>query len=113
MLSGDNRLKKKKDFEHVFKKGKGFKEGFLFVKLVKNNLKTTRFGFVVGYKVSKKAVLRNKVKRRLREAIKAELPKIRKGLDVVLVADKGFETKDHKETEAVVARLFKKAKIIQ
>lgn len=79
MLSGDNRLKKKKDFEYVFKKGKGFKEDFLFVKLVKNNLKITRFGFVVGYKVSKKAVLRNKVKRRLRETVKAELPKIRKG----------------------------------
>lgn len=113
MLSKDSRLKKKKDFEHVFKKGKGFKEGFLFVKLVKNNLKTTRFGFVVGYKVSKKAALRNKVKRRLREAVKAALPKIRKGLDVVLVADKGLETKGLVEIEAVVVKLFKRAKIIQ
>ena len=113
MLSKDSRLKKKKDFEHVFKKGKGFKEGFLFVKLVRNNLKITRFGFVVGYKVSKKAVLRNKVKRRLREAVKAELLKIKKGLDVVLVADKGLEPKNLKEIKMVVTNLFKKANIIQ
>jgi len=113
MLPKNSRLKKKKDFERVFKKGKGFKEDFLFVKLIKNNLKITRFGFVVGYKVSKKAVVRNKAKRRLREAVKSELPKIRKGLDVALVAGKGLETKDFKEIQVIVVNLFKKAKIIQ
>ena len=70
MLPKKNRLKNKKDFERVFKQGKGFKEDFLFFKITKNNLKENRFGFIVSLKVSKKAVLRNKVKRRLREIIK-------------------------------------------
>lgn len=111
MLPKTNRLKKKKDFERVFKEGKGFKEDFLFLKLAKNNLNISRFGFVVGQKVSKKAVLRNKTKRRLRELVKAKLPKIKIGFDGVLVALEGLETQNYKEMEDSVDKLFKKAKL--
>lgn len=113
MLPSKNRLKKKKDFERVFKKGKGFKEGFLFLKIAKNNLKVNRFGFVVAKKFSKKAVLRNRVKRRLREALKMKLPKIKRGYDGVLVVAKGLGNKDFQEIEKIVDKLFRKAGIIK
>ena len=45
MLPKENRLKKKKDFEKVFKEGQGFKEDFLFLKVVKNNLNLTDLAF--------------------------------------------------------------------
>lgn len=115
MLPKKNRLKKKKDFERVFKEGKGFKEDFLFLKLAKNNLNISRFGFAVGQKISKKAVLRNKIKRMLRELVKARLPKIKIGFDGILVAlgpvPGGLETRDYKEMEDSVGKLFKKAKL--
>ena len=112
MLPSAHRLKKKNDFKRAFEQGKGLKEEFLFLKLIKNNLKVTRFGFVVGIKVSKKATVRNKIKRKLREAAKHKLAKMKKGFDVVLVAGKGVENKNSKEVEIIVSRLFKKAKII-
>jgi len=112
MLSNTNRLKKEKDFDQVFKKGKGFKEDFLFLKLAKNNLKATRFGFVVSQKVSKKAFLRNKIKRRLRELAKKKLAKIKKGFDVILIVNRGLKDKDFNETERMINKLFKKAKLI-
>ena len=62
MLSQQNQLKKKKDFEKVFKKGKGFKEDFLVLIFKKNNLNQSRFGFIVSKNFSKKANLRNKIK---------------------------------------------------
>ncbi|GAI32984.1 unnamed protein product, partial [marine sediment metagenome] len=62
MLNKRNRLKKKKDFDKVFKQGQGFKQDFLYLKIRKNNLKSSRFGFVVSKKFSKKAVIRNKIK---------------------------------------------------
>lgn len=112
MLPKKNRLKNKKDFERVFKQGKGFKEDFLFLKVKKNNLKESRFGFIASLKVSKKAVFRNKIKRRLRETVREKLSEVKSGIDVVLIAQKGTEEKDFSEIKEVTNKLFKKAKIL-
>ena len=112
MLPQKNRLKKKKDFGRVFKQGKSFKQDFLTLKLVKNNLKVDRFGFVVGLKVSKKAFLRNKIRRRLREIVKTNLSKIKTGFDVVFIVRRGLETKNFQELAEIVNRLLEKAKLI-
>jgi len=111
MLPKENRLKKKKDFKEVFKKGKGFRKDFLFLKIKNNSFKKIRFGFIVSREISKKAVIRNKIKRRLREIIKKELSKIKPGIDGVLIAKKGIEKKDFLEIKEVVFQLLKKAKI--
>ncbi len=113
MLAKRNRLKKQKDFERVFKKGRGAKEDFLYLKVVKNELKSSRFGFVVSKKFSKKAVLRNKTKRRLAELIRIKLPKIKKGIDVVIVVMPEFKTRDFWEIEEIINKLFRKAEIIK
>lgn len=112
MLPKRNRLKKNKDFENVFKKGQGFKEDFLYLKIKKNSLKSSRFGFVVSKKFSQKAVARNKVKRRLRELIRTKLPKIKKGIDGVVIIMPGFKINDFWELEEIINKLFKKAKLI-
>jgi ribonuclease P protein component len=111
MLAKVNRLKKKKDIEKVFEKGKGFKEDFLILKIVKNDLENSRFAFVVPRKISKKATLRNKIKRRLRELVRLKIKKIKKGMDLVLLALPGLEKKDFWQMEKIINRLFAKAKL--
>jgi len=111
MLSKKNLLKKKKDIERVFKKGRGFKEDFLLLKAVKNSLSSSRFGFVVSQKVSKKAVLRNKIKRRLKEIIGVKLDRIKKDYDCLLIVLPGLENKDFWEMEDIVNRLFIKGSL--
>lgn len=101
MLPQKNRLQKKKDFDNVFKSGKGFREGFLYFKIKKNSLNSSRFGFIVSKKFSKKAVERNKIKRRLREIIKKELPKIKKPIDVVIIINPGLENNFEKLEQAI------------
>lgn len=113
MLPKANRLKKKKDFEKVLKKSQGFKENFLVLKTTKNNLKLSRFGFIVSTRFSKKAVVRNKIKRRLREIIRAKLSKIRKGKDGVIIVMPGFQIDNFWELEEIVNRLFEKAKLYE
>jgi ribonuclease P protein component len=112
MLPKKNRLKKKKDFENVFKRGQGFKEDFLYLKALANNLKSSRFGFAVSKKFSKKATIRNKIKRRLREIVKINLPKIKKNIDGVIVVLPGLEKKDFWELEKIMEKLFTKAGLI-
>lgn len=113
MLPKINRLKRTKDIERVFKEGRGHKEDFLFLKLTPSHLGVSRFAFVVGQKVAKKAVLRNKIKRWLREAARIRLPQVRAGFDVVIAAQKRTETKNFQEIEKAVDKILKKAKIIK
>jgi len=113
MLPIKNRLKKNKDFERVFKKGKIFKENFLYLKIAKNNLESSRFGFIVSKKFSKKATVRNKIKRRLRELIRIKLSEIKEGIDCVITIASNFEINDFWELEEIVDKLFKKAGILK
>ena len=112
MLSKINRLKKQKDIERVFKKGKGLRQGLLLLRFVKNDLRESRIAFVVSLKVSKKAALRNKVKRRMREAVKNSLSGIKKGYDIVLTAVPGIESKGFQEIEENINKAFKRAKLL-
>lgn len=108
MLSLPNRLKKNNDFEELFKKGRGFKEGFLYLKAAKNNLEESRFGFVVSKKFSKKAYLRNKIKRKLREIVRLNMPEIKKGLDVAIIVLPGLKEEG---VEDVLRKLLEKSGI--
>lgn len=64
-----NRIKKKNDFDQVFKKGKAVNGSFLFIKTIPTSLGQARFGFIVSAKVAPQAVLRNKVRRTLSAVI--------------------------------------------
>ena len=112
MLTRRKRLRKKKEFEEVFKKGKGFKGDFLVLKILKGKLREARFGFVVSQKVSKKAVIRNKVKRRLRAIIKEKEKGFKKGFEIVIIALPGAEKKNFWEVKKTLEKLFKSAKVL-
>lgn len=108
MLPKINRLTKKKDFELVFKKGEVFKNTFLLCKTMKNNLKESRFGFVVSKKISSKAVVRNRVKRRLRQAFINNMRKFNPPIDVVVIALSGIEKKEFLEIQEKVVVFLNK-----
>ena len=113
MLPKENRLTKKKDFERVFRRGKGLKEKFLVIKVLDNNLNVSRFGFIVSKKISKKAVLRNKIKRRLRESVSAKLNQVRQGIDVAVIAGQGIGEKNFGEIEEISNKILEKAGILR
>lgn len=113
MLPKANRLKKKKDFERVFKEGKGFREDFLFFKIAKNNSGINRFAFIVGKKLSRKATIRNKVRRRLSALVRQKLKNLKSGHDAIFLVFPGIEKKDFWEIEKTIDKLFAKAKLLK
>lgn len=101
MLPKENRLKKEKDFEAVFREGKGSACGPLRVKSICNKSEVARFGFIVSKKYSKKASERNLIKRRMREIIRKMMPEIKNGYDIVLLASPGLENDYQKLQERI------------
>lgn len=84
MLPKTNCLKSEEDFQKVFKYGKGSENTFIKIKFFKNFKKYSRFGFIISNKFSKKAVVRNLIKRRLRAAARILSKNIKMGFDVVV-----------------------------
>ncbi len=112
MLPREYRLTKKKDFENVFKKGKTLKEEFLLLKIAKNNSKKVRFGFIVSQKISKKATIRNKIKRKISELIRQNIKRFKKGIDGIIITLPGIEKQDFKKGKETLEKIFKKAGIL-
>jgi len=112
LLSKTNRITKKRDFDRIFKKGTGFKEGSLFLKITAGASNMSRFAFIVGKKVSNKATVRNKIRRQLRKLMMDRIRKINKKVDGVFVALSGSGKTSFAEMEKAFDKLLKKTKII-
>jgi len=113
VLPKKNRLKRRKNFERLIKKGSFYKGVFLVLKTIKNEKENTRFGFIVSKKVSKKAVERNKVKRRMREVVRGLLGFVVPGYDVVFFAKKNILGKNFNEIKKEICALMEKSELIK
>jgi len=111
MLQKINRLTRNKDFDRVFKTGQSFYSKVLGVKTAPNGLKVSRFGFLIGVKVSKKAVVRNLFKRRLRETIRKELPSLKSSQDVVIIVFNQILDKNFEDLQKIINSGFKRLKL--
>lgn len=108
MLPKNNRLRKQKDIDAVFSKSGTAKDGYLTMKASRNSLDAIRFCFIVSHRVSKNAVGRNKIKRRLREISRSYLIDLVRGYDLLVIASPGAVKLDFLETKNSMGRLFRR-----
>lgn len=76
-------LKKRAEYVAVYERGKGWGDNLVVVKVLNNGLSVSRFGFSVGKEIDK-AVVRNRVRRLLREISRKII--VRPGWDIVFIA---------------------------
>ena len=107
-MTFDYRLKKEKDFNLVFNKGKRlYSDSVTIIYYKSNEMKA-------GFAVSKKhggSVQRNRIKRLLRESFRSFMPKIRQNFFFVFIP----KVKDEyslKKFNETIEFLFKKAEIL-
>lgn len=105
----DERLRRRQDFGSVYREGRAQTSDLLALRVRPNQLGHNRYGFSVGRRVGK-AVIRNRVKRRLRAAVTALAP--RGGWDVVVMARAPAATVDYDELVHTLARLFRRARLL-
>jgi len=112
MLAKKYKLKRNNDFKRILRQGQPYQENFIKLKILKNDLEITRFGFVIGLKISKKATQRNKIRRQLEGTVQGNLDKINSGFDVVILVSPAIKEKNYQEIEQILIRLFKKDKLL-
>jgi len=96
VLAKRYRLKKRADFDGVFKSGKTVKGSFLFIKFAKNNKSVSRFGFIIPARLFAKAAERNRLKRVMSEVVGVSLARW-VGYDVVVLINKRSEEENIKK----------------
>lgn len=71
-----------------FTKGKIYNGQFFTLRIAKNGLFHNRYAFIVSKKIDKRAVVRNKIKRKLRSCIEKMFNKIKTGYDFAFYVKK-------------------------
>lgn len=98
------RLTKTNDFKKLFDEQRIFYSQNIILKAVKNDLEYSRFGIIVSTKVSKRAVDRNKIKRRIREILRINYNNIKQGIDVLVIAKRAVLDKEYRDIESDVLK---------
>jgi ribonuclease P protein component len=95
-----DRLKRRSDFLRVQAAGRKWVSTTLILQVAENDTGTCRFGITVSKKTSKSAVVRNRIKRRLRAVLCDVLPgHAKSGIDYVVIGRAVAETKAYADLE--------------
>lgn len=105
-----SRLRKRTEFDRVFREGTVIGGPLLAVRLVPTASTCTRWGFTVGKRVAKKATVRNRVRRRLREAARA-IP-LAGGYDIVVTARKDAVRSSYHQLSHALATSLRKLGVL-
>jgi ribonuclease P protein component len=111
MLEKKNRIRLNKEFDQVFKTGQSFYGKAFGVKVAKSTGQEIRLGVLVGTKISKKAVIRNKLKRQIREIIRQELSLLKEAQDLVVISLPSALELDFELLKADLQTIFRKLKL--
>jgi ribonuclease P protein component len=106
------RLRRNSDFQRVRRLGKFHASPLMVLAFLQNELDHSRFGFVVSKRLGK-AVRRNKIKRRMREATRLRLSKIKPGFDLIFIARKPVVKGCYAEIEHTLEYLLRKANLFR
>lgn len=108
MLPKASRLRHEKDFARLSVKGRPLYGPYCILRARKSGSDPSKIGFVASGKMFKKAVDRNRVRRRMREAIRPHLKLVPPGYDMSFVARKEVMEAKPKDLRESMLHLIEK-----
>ena len=100
-------IKKNSEYKKVYNSGRAVANRFFVIFAIKNSLKINRFGFSVGKKVGN-AVVRNRVRRVLKEICRLNPEIFTIGYDYVILARKDAVTQNYEQSKNHISKLVLK-----
>lgn len=113
MLAKEFRIKFKKDFDNILKSRNKFFSNNFSLKLFENHQGVSKFSIVVSAKISKKAVVRNQLRRRIFEILRLKMPNIKSGYSVMIFPKIGAISMDYKTLEQEIFYLLNKSRLLK
>ena len=106
------RLRKAADFQRVRVQRRSWAHPLLVLYVAPNAQDDTRVGIVTGRRVGN-AVVRNRVKRRIREAVRARYATLVGGVDLVWIARQSSAAADFADIADAVDQLVRRARLLR
>ena len=104
-------LKKTKDFQNVYRRGKSYANRYLVMYVLSNQTEGNRLGISVSKKVGN-SVIRHHLTRLIRESYRLHEDMFNSGLDIVVVARSTAKDISYHEVESALLHLGGLHKII-
>ena len=104
-------LKKNKDFQAVYRKGKSFANRYLVMYIMENGTDQNRVGISVSKKVGN-SVVRHRIKRLIKESYRIQEECFLSGFDIVIIARQSAKTRTYADMESALIHLGKLHNII-
>jgi ribonuclease P protein component len=108
-MKGEQHLNNPEDFARVQGRSRWLGDQLVGLKSCTNDLPCSRYGFIVSKRVGG-AVVRNKVKRRLREILRSQL--LKPGMDIIVSARARAAEADYETLGASVQALLARAGLL-
>lgn len=105
------RLTRSDDFKRVRQSGKSYAHPLVVLVIHAGGTPKVRVGVAAGRTVGN-AIIRNRAKRLLREALRPVLPDLAPGWDLILIARAGMVGATLDDTRAALASLLRRAGLI-
>lgn len=108
MLPKEHRLTRSKEFARVRRFGRSTGSQLFVLYALRTGSPERRIGFSVSKRVGK-ATIRNRVKRRLREAVRSQLAAVPAGYDLVFIARPAAAEATYAQFEETVGYLLRRS----
>ena len=105
-------LKKNRDFQNVYSKGRSYANRMLVMYVLNNHTEDNRLGISVSKKVGN-SVIRHRITRLIRESYRLQEDMFNSGLDIVVIARATARNADYHQIESALMHLGGLHKIIK
>jgi ribonuclease P protein component len=106
------RLRQGADFDRVRSEGRLWQHSFVAMAVAPNVLGHNRYGFVASRRLGG-AVVRNRVRRVLREIVRLSTPSLKSGFDMTFIARNAIVGQPYSKIKAALEDLFRRAGLWQ
>lgn len=106
------RLRRPGDFRNVWNNGRSWAHPFFILWVLPNDTHVTRIGLTASKKVGN-AVVRNRARRIMREAMRTIYPDVQPGLDIVLVGRKSIVQASSDDVRQGLIQLLNRHKLMK